>query len=179
MPVTDSVRIAELMQQHLRCALPDGLEGPVYLSPPDPGAVAQISGQLRTKLARTPFAAVTRSPEEADWVLSVQVDRSGGRIHQLQLLLEDGERQVTQQVAAVYVVGLESDAPQPDTAVGEMLAQTPARTCRAAVGDAVHRQRGHRHLRPASGPRKYLCGGEFRVAAARLVVRLFQLATGS
>lgn len=131
-PVTDSARIAGLMQQHLRCALPEGLDGPLYLAPTDPGAVAQISGQLSSNLSRTPFAAVTRSPDQADWVLSVQVDRSGGRIHQLQLLLEDGERQITQQVAAVYVVGLDASPPaepprridqvaQPDTAPAALL----------------------------------------------------------
>ncbi|MCB1685197.1 MAG: hypothetical protein R3E82_19155 [Pseudomonadales bacterium] len=108
MTVTDSHRIAELMEQNLRCALPDGLQGPLYLTPPEPGAIAQISGQLRTRLSRTPFAAVTRTAEEAEWKLSLQSEPASGSTHQLQLLLEDTGRNVTQQVAAVYVVGLDA-----------------------------------------------------------------------
>lgn len=113
MAVTDSRRIAELMEQSLRCALPDGLQGPLYLTPPAPGAVAQISGQLRTQLARTPFAAVTRAAEEAQWKLSLQSEASGASTHQLQLLLEDTGTRITQQVAAVYVVGLDAPARVP------------------------------------------------------------------
>jgi hypothetical protein len=62
-------------------------------------------------LATAPIAAITRNPEDADWVLSVSTDTAGSRtqIRQLALLLEDRNNQVTQQVATVYVRGLRAN----------------------------------------------------------------------
>jgi hypothetical protein len=116
LPVAASQRIAQTMYQHLRCALPEGLNGPVFLATAEPSEPNQVflnrvRAQLQSELATAPIAAVTRNPEDADWVLSVSTDTAGSRTQtrQLALLLEDRSNEVTQQVATVYVRGLRAN----------------------------------------------------------------------
>ncbi|MFV2090840.1 MAG: hypothetical protein ACC642_09290, partial [Pseudomonadales bacterium] len=70
-----------------------------------------MTAQLQSELATAPIAAITRNPDAAEWILSVSTDAAslGNQSRQLALLLEDRTNQVTQQVATVYVSGLQAD----------------------------------------------------------------------
>lgn len=107
LPVSASRDIAEAMQQHLRCAHPQGLDGPVYLATGASADLNRILASLRVALATTPIAAVTSDAEGAAWVLTIAASNAGtgNQVQQLGLLLTEQSRNATQQVATVYVSG--------------------------------------------------------------------------
>ena len=98
---------AGILHQHLRCAHPQGLDGPVYLAHGDDADLNRILASLSTQLATQPIAALTSSDANAEWILSVDASRSGtgSNVQQLGLLLTEQARGTTQQVATVYVSG--------------------------------------------------------------------------
>jgi hypothetical protein len=107
LPVRSSREIAATMQRHLRCAHPQGLDGPVYLAQGEDPDLNRILASLATELATTPIAALTSESESAAWVLSLKAAPAGTgtQVQQLGLLLTEQDREVTQQVATVYVSG--------------------------------------------------------------------------
>lgn len=107
MPVHASTDIARSMHAHLKCAHPEGLDGPVFLAPAESVDLNRIMASLGSELATAPLAAITREGEQADWVLTLSSESagSGGRIQALGLMLSDKDNRVTQQVATVYVSG--------------------------------------------------------------------------
>lgn len=107
LPVRSSREIAATMQRHLRCAHPQGLNGAVYLAQGDDPDLNRILASLATQLATTPIAALTSEAESAEWILSLKAAPAGtgNQVQQLGLLLTEQDRELTQQVATVYVSG--------------------------------------------------------------------------
>ncbi len=107
LPVRSSREIAETMHRHLRCAHPQGLDGPVYLAQGEDPDLNRILASLATELSTTPIAALTNREAAAEWVLSLKSAPAGtgNQVQQLGLLLTEQDREVTQQVATVYVSG--------------------------------------------------------------------------
>jgi hypothetical protein len=122
-PIQSGNQIAEILHQHLRCAHPQGLDGAVFLAHGDDAGLNRIMAGLRTELATTPVAAITRDEADADWVLSIQTEPAGtgNRVQQIGLLLTEQSGSTTQQVATVYVTG--KNRPQAHPA--EQIARTP------------------------------------------------------
>jgi hypothetical protein len=107
LPVRSSREIAATMQRHLRCAHPQGLNGPVYLAQGEDADLNRILASLATELATSPIAALTSEAATAEWVLSLKAAPAGtgNQVQQLGLLLTEQDREITQQVATVYVSG--------------------------------------------------------------------------
>ena len=105
LPIGASREIAENLQRHLRCAHPQGLDGPVFLAQGDDPDLNRILAGLATELATKPIAAVTSDQTSAEWILSLRAAPAGtgSTVQQLGLLLTEQDREVTQQVATVYV----------------------------------------------------------------------------
>lgn len=127
LPVGSSRQIAESMHRHLRCAHPEGLDGPVYLAPAAEPELNRVLASLRSELATAPIVALTGDQDASQWVLSLSTSHpgTGGRLRQLGLLLTEQQGQVTQQVATVYVSGWHSTGATPaDTQIAEYDRQT-------------------------------------------------------
>ena len=110
LPVSAGDQIADIMGRHLHCALPDGLDGPLYLEVAQTRPLTRILGQLRKDLTLTPIGAVTPDRTEARWLLSLQANPLGGQTHELSLTLTDATQEGTQRIASVFVIGLDSRA---------------------------------------------------------------------
>lgn len=100
-------QIANIMQRHLHCALPDGLDGPLYFEASETRQLTRILGQLRKDLALTPIGAVTPDKTEARWLLSLQASPLGNQTHELSLTLTDITQDNKQRLASVFVIGLD------------------------------------------------------------------------
>lgn len=136
LPVQSSREIAEAMHQHLRCAHPQGLDGPVYLATSDSADLNRILASLRVELATAPIAAVTSDEGSSEWVLSIASSSAGtgSQVQQLGLLLTEQSRSITQQVATVYISGARRNLPAYPT---EQVAATsyPSTTPAALLSD--------------------------------------------
>ncbi len=110
LPVTSTREIARAMHEHLRCAHPDGLDGPVYLEPASSPELNRVIASLTSELTTTPLAALTADRDSADWVLALNARETGagngsGQVLALDLMLTEESGGVTQQVATVYMNG--------------------------------------------------------------------------
>lgn len=108
MPASSSREIAEIMHRHLRCAHPDGLDGPLYVENADAPDLNRVLASLNSELATAPLAALTSDRDNARWVLSLAAREAGastgtGGVMELDLLLTEADRSLTQQVATVYM----------------------------------------------------------------------------
>ena len=122
-PVQASRDIARLMREHLRCAHPEGLDGPVYLAPGENTDEKRVLASLRSELATAPIVALTNEGDSADWVLQLTATDAGtpGPVQQFALLLVDADGNAAQQVATVYVSGARRSgrsAPATETIAG-------------------------------------------------------------
>lgn len=110
LPIQSSRQIADAMHEHLRCAHPQGLDGPVYLATSDNADLNRVLASLRVALATQPIAAVTSDEANAEWVLSLSSTGAGtgSQVQQLGLLLTEQAQDITQQVATIYASGLRS-----------------------------------------------------------------------
>jgi hypothetical protein len=115
LPVRSSREIATTMHRHLRCAHPQGLDGAVFLAQGEDPELNRILASLSMELATTPIAALTHEEESASWVLSLKSAPAGtgNQVQQLGLLLTEQDREITQQVATVYVSGTSRRTPYP------------------------------------------------------------------
>ena len=93
LPVTASSEIAEAMVRHLKCALPEGLDGPVYLERSESPVLERIAASLTVELATTPVAAITRDASDARWMLALTEhgSPSGLGITEVGLKLSDAD----------------------------------------------------------------------------------------
>ncbi|MGE0624070.1 MAG: hypothetical protein AB7I04_04955 [Pseudomonadales bacterium] len=110
LPAASSREIARTMHEHLRCAHPEGLDGPAYLEPAQDPDLNRVVGSLTRELATSPLAALTADRDNARWVLSVSARETGaaarsGQVLELALMLTEAAGGVTQQVATVYMSG--------------------------------------------------------------------------
>jgi hypothetical protein len=129
-PVEASTEIAQSMRRHLKCAHPEGLNGPVYLQPGGSVELNRIIASLASELVTAPIAAITRDDDEAEWVLSLDESNTaiGGRVRELGLELHDKDRDVTQLVATVYVTGDQTTIRRPGDAIAHAAGKTSAVT---------------------------------------------------
>ncbi len=126
LPVSAGDQIADIMQRHLHCALPDGLDGPLYLDleVKESRQLTRILGQLHKDLIITPIGAVTSDKTEARWLLSLHASPLGKQTHELSLTLSDAAQENTQRLASVFVIGLDGRPGEPkprSPQVGELL----------------------------------------------------------
>ena len=131
LPVQASRDIARLMREHLSCAHPEGLNGPVYLAPGVTTDESRVLASLKSELATTPIVALTNAKDDADWVLNLMASDAGtpGPVQQFALLLADADGNAAQQVATVYVSGArrsQRSAPPTETIAGSYSPALPA-----------------------------------------------------
>jgi hypothetical protein len=112
LPVAEGTQISELMRAGLQCSLPGGLDGPLFIETPPQSDLAAISQSLTRTLSLTPLAAITPDRESAEWVMRLSARSVGGGAQQVVVTLQDTtSSEVVQQVASVFVTGLELAAP--------------------------------------------------------------------
>lgn len=124
LPAADTREIAEQLKDNVRCSLPDGLAGAVFVEPAEGAALNRLRGELQRNLSLSAMAAMTPKRDEAAWIMKVDAREVGNRTQEVVLTLTDPERAATQQVASVFVTGLESGTSPPATTV-PTIATTP------------------------------------------------------
>lgn len=119
MSVQASADIARSMHRDLKCAHPEGLNGPVYLQPAQSAELNRIMASLGSELATAPVAVITRDGDQAEWVLALAESNAGtgSQVRALGLELHDRDRSTTQLVATVYVTGSRTGVRLPGDAV--------------------------------------------------------------
>ncbi|MCZ6711008.1 MAG: hypothetical protein O7B25_11650 [Gammaproteobacteria bacterium] len=124
--VREGTQISEIMRSGLRCSLPGGLDGPLYITAPTRVELAAIAQSLSRALSVTPLAVITVDREAAEWVMEIQARNVGTAGQELVVTLHDTTSDgVVQQVASVFVTGLDlAVAPDPLN----MVAAGPAAT---------------------------------------------------
>lgn len=144
MPITDAQTIAELLQRNIQCTLPDGINGPVYIEPPQSADLNRIRGELQRQLTLTAQAAMATSAADAQWTIQLQQTPLSGSTSELVASLRDDSGSANQHLASVFVSGPISPADRvTETRVAAAtvpllspLAITPAGSQRACKGDA-------------------------------------------
>ncbi len=118
LPMTAISRIAELLSDSVRCSLPEGIAGDLYIEPTEDGALNRVRGELSRDLTLKAVAAVSAERQNADWLMRLSSRPIGNRTQELVLTLEDTDAAGSQQLASVFVVGLgerREQAREPDT----------------------------------------------------------------
>jgi len=122
LPATATREIAELLKDNVRCSLPEGLTGPVFVEPTQGSELSRLKSELTRNLSLAALAAVTPNSSDAAWTMKLEAREVGNRTQEVLVSLTDTDRSVTQQVASVFVTGLDGTAPRPPDAV---VASTP------------------------------------------------------
>ncbi len=122
LPAGRTSDVAAHLERNVRCALPDGLDGPVFLAPTQAGQLSRIRGQLQGDLAVAAIAAITPRQQDAEWTLSLEAHPVSSRTQELVLTLTDREDALSQQVASVFVVGLPGAEGTPPTGTPTLVA---------------------------------------------------------
>jgi hypothetical protein len=105
--VREGTQISEIMRSGLQCSLPGGLDGPLYITTPARAELAAISQSLGRALRVTPLAAITIDREAAEWVMEIKARNVGTAGQEIVVTLHDTSSDVVQQVASVFVTGLD------------------------------------------------------------------------
>jgi hypothetical protein len=126
LPAAETREIAEQLKDNVRCSLPDGLAGAVFVEPAEGQALNRLRSELQRNLTLSAMAAMTPKREEAAWIMKVDAREVGNRTQEVVLTLTDPDRDVTQQVASVFVTGLAAGAPRTTTAPPDVIATAPA-----------------------------------------------------
>jgi hypothetical protein len=113
MPVSDAESIAALLQQNIRCTLPDGLNGALYIEAPDSPELNRIRGQLQRQLTLTAQAAITSSRSEARWILRLAQTPLRPGTSELVVSLHERDGSSNQHLASVFVTGVRAPANEP------------------------------------------------------------------
>lgn len=103
--LTEADRVAAALKADLRCMLPWGLDGGLYVASPEPGSLARVASALRSELMLEPLAVMTAEPSEAGWLLAVEADDAGVGVQELALILTHAVTEQRQRVGSVFVVG--------------------------------------------------------------------------
>lgn len=137
LPINATEAIADLLQRNIRCSLPEGLNGTVYLEPAQTAALNRVRGQLQRQLTLSAIAAIAASPGDAQWTIALAATSMGSQTQEIVATLKDREGAANQHLASVFVTG----APAPtlsgdDTRIaslgGELL--TPMQLQRSSSG---------------------------------------------
>jgi hypothetical protein len=113
-------QLAELVYTQLRCNLPNGLEGSIYIThagntPNTGGPVAPVVADLQQKFAVAPALITTNLPAQAQWQLELALTNTNLGSHQLHASLTPLHPPGTpQKIATVFVSGVVPDQPRQD-----------------------------------------------------------------
>jgi hypothetical protein len=118
LPASATSEITQLLQRNVKCTLPEGLDGPVFLEPSNSRVLSRIRGQLQRDLSLAALAAMTHDPEDAEWKMSLTANPVGSQTQEVVLTLTDRNNELTQHLASVFVVGLALDTGKPHNAPG-------------------------------------------------------------
>jgi len=105
LPVNATEAIAELLQRNIRCSLPEGLNGSVYVEPAQSAALNRVRGQLKRELTLSAVAAMAASPDDAQWTIALATTSMGSQIEELVATLKDRDGEANQHLASVFVTG--------------------------------------------------------------------------
>ena len=113
--VRETTQISDIMRSGLQCSLPGGLDGPLYITTPSRAELAAITQSLGRTLSVTPLAAITVDREAAEWIMEIKARNVGTTGQEIVVTLHDTTSdEVVQQVASVFVTGLDLAASAPD-----------------------------------------------------------------
>ena len=113
--LADADQIARKIRQRLKCSLPQGLDGPVYVSTAEDVALSRISLALQGELLTSPLAALTADRQTARWIMALDSQSAGTRLQEIHVNLQGTDGAGGQRVASVFVAG--NGAPQRITEV--------------------------------------------------------------
>ncbi len=116
LPAAAVTQIAEVLSGSVRCSLPEGITGAVYIEPAQMAELNRLRSQLGRNLTLAATAAVTTERQEAEWLMRVSARNVGNRTQEVLLTLDDEAGTTSQQIASVFVVGLEQP-PEPPGAL--------------------------------------------------------------
>jgi hypothetical protein len=105
LPLADADQIARAIRERLRCSLPRGLDGPVYVSTAEDVALSRISLALQGELLTSPLAALTADRQSARWIMAVDSQSAGAQLQEIHVNLQDTDGAGGQRVASVFVAG--------------------------------------------------------------------------
>lgn len=128
LPLADADRIARTIRQRLRCSLPQGLDGPVYVSTAEDVALSRISLALQGELLTSPLAALTADRQSARWIMALESQSAGARLQEIHVNLQDTDGAGGQRIASVFAAG--SGAPHrvatmPPASTASMVSRLP------------------------------------------------------
>lgn len=113
LPVRKGTQISKIMRAGLQCSLPRGLDGPLFIKTPAQADLAAIAQSLTRALSVTPLAAITPDRDGAEWIMTLKARQLGTGSQELVVTLQDTTSdKVVQQVASVFVTGLDLSAPE-------------------------------------------------------------------
>lgn len=116
LPLDSAPRIGELMVAGLRCALPGGLDGPLYIHTPADPRLASITGAIAQRIALMPLATLTLKRGQAAWVMGLESRPMSAGNRELALTLRHNlSGTAVQRVASVIVVEDNAVAHSPPT----------------------------------------------------------------
>jgi len=124
LPLADADQIARAIRHRLRCSLPRGLDGPVYVSTAEDVALSRISLALQGELLTSPLAALTADRRSARWIMALDSQVAGAQLQEIHVNLQDTDGAGGQRIASVFVAG--SNAPYRVTAGAPLSAASKA-----------------------------------------------------
>ncbi len=108
-------RIAELLEERMRCNLNAGIDGSVFFATSKHREVNRVIRSLERELTLTPLAPMTHRRKDADWLMQASVDPVGGGASELIVTLRPNtEGEPLQRIASVFVTGLNVATVSPD-----------------------------------------------------------------
>ena len=122
LPISATEEIAALLKKNVQCALPDGLNGSIYIEPADTAALNRVRGQLQRELSLIATAALATSKQDAAWTIKVTASSIGGQTQEIVLTLADSDGNSNQHLASVFVSGASNG---PVIREGTLLASAP------------------------------------------------------
>jgi len=113
LPLQDTARISEVLQRSLRCTLPEGVDGPVYLEPAGSEELSRLQRALQRDLTLAALAVMTPDPADARWRMAITANAIGPQTREVLLTLTDHRGELNQHLASVFVSSDSRAAPIP------------------------------------------------------------------
>jgi len=113
LPPHATSQISQLLQRNVRCTLPDGLDGPVYIDSAPGSELSRLRSQLQRDLNLAALAAVTTDPADASWRIMVSANPIGPSTREIVLTLTDANGDANQHLASVFVTDENGNSPLP------------------------------------------------------------------
>lgn len=116
--VGEATAVAASLLEQIRCVLPRGVDGGVYLETPAGPQLEQIALELRRRLLLTPLFVPAEREQDAEWLLRVHANRDFGGTAELVVELIDRGSDARQRLAAAFVERGTRTAQNPATEPG-------------------------------------------------------------